>query len=220
MFTKKNKPDLFREQRRYLVDVLRKRGIFDEAVLKAIGELPRELFVSSSNSNRAYDDTALPIESGQTISQPYTVAFMTNELKVFNGCKTLEVGTGSGYQAALLYLMGARVFTVERISGLFESARKLFSELGMNIAIRYGDGTLGWQEHQPFQRIIITAAAPSAPKILLEQLAVGGIMVIPIGDRESQAMHVIERVSAEKFTTKVHDRFKFVPLIGVEGWNG
>lgn len=219
MFANRQKPDLLREQRRSLVEQLRHRGISDENVLTAINQLRREDFVQGNLSGRAYDDNALPINCGQTISQPYTVAFMTEQLKVFKGCKALEIGTGSGYQSALLYMLGAKVYTVERIYELFESSKKLFSALEMRILTKFGDGTIGWLEYQPFDRIIVTAAAPSVPKALSEQLAVGGIMVIPIGDRDAQAMYVIKRLDENNFNTKVHDRFKFVPLIGVEGWS-
>jgi protein-L-isoaspartate(D-aspartate) O-methyltransferase len=209
---------LFAEKRRILIDALRKRGIDDEKVLDVMGKIPRELFVLPTFINKSYDDTALPIESDQTISQPYTVAYMTSMLEVNVGEKVLEIGTGSGYQACVLAMMGAKVFTIERIQNLFETARKKFQELGLNIHTRFGDGTIGWREHAPYNGIIVTAAAPSVPNALLEQLAFGGRLVIPVGDKDTQTMHIIERVDEETFQEIKTEKFKFVPLIGKEGW--
>lgn len=210
--------DYFREQRRAMVELLRQKGIDDERVLEVMGKLPREIFINPSLHNRAYEDTALPIDCNQTISQPYTVAFMTSLLKVEPNNKVLEIGTGSGYQACLLYLLGARVFTVERILELFEQANKKFHELGFNINTRYGDGTLGWKEFAPYDRIIVTAASPRIPPSLKEQLAIGGRMVLPVGNKSSQVMCLVERISENEFKEYRNDHFKFVPLIGKEGW--
>lgn len=208
-----------KEQRIKLVKELRNKGIEDENVLYAISILPREKFILPSFINRAYDDVALPIDCNQTISQPYTVAYMTSELKVSKGDKVLEIGTGSGYQACLLAIMGAKVFTIERIPELYEKSKLLFNEFRFQINSRLADGTLGWREFAPFNGIIVTAAAPKVPNTLKEQLAVQGRLVIPIGDKISQTMHIITRLSEDEFEEKVSDKFKFVPLIGKEGWN-
>jgi protein-L-isoaspartate(D-aspartate) O-methyltransferase len=210
--------DFFKEQRRALVELLRRKGIDDERVLKAMNELPRERFINPSFYNRAYDDNALPIDCNQTISQPYTVAFMTSLLKVKEGDKILEIGTGSGYQACLLYLMGARVFTIERILELYEQSNSIFHDFGYNINIRFGDGTLGWKAFAPFDGIIITAASPKVPVILKEQLAVKGKMVVPVGGKNSQTMFIVERIGEKEYKEYKTDQFKFVPLIGKEGW--
>lgn len=209
----------FKEQRLKLVKELRKKGIDDENVLYAISILPREKFVLPTFINRAYEDVALPIDSNQTISQPYTVAYMTSQLKITKGDKVLEIGTGSGYQACLLAIMGAKVFTIERISELFEKSKKIFHEFRFQINSRLADGTLGWREFAPYNGIIVTAAAPKVPNALKEQLAIQGRLVIPIGDKISQTMYIITRISEEEYDEKISDRFKFVPLIGKEGWS-
>ena len=219
MRTSHNDKFKFLQQRKYLIDSLRRRGNLDNAVLDAMLELPREIFLGSAFQLRSYEDTALPIDCNQTISQPYTVAYMTGELKIKKDDKILEIGTGSGYQACLLYLLGARVFTVERITELFEKSNLLFKELGMSINTRIGDGSLGWREFAPFDGIIVTAAAPKPPKSLMEQLAIGGRLVIPIGDKWSQTMYTIVREGENKYFEDKTDRFKFVPLIGKEGWD-
>ncbi len=205
-------------ERKELVDSLRHRGISDERVLGAIGRVERELFVEEPFVNRAYEDNALPICCSQTISQPYTVAFMTQCLDVREGEKVLEVGTGSGYQAAILVELGARVFSIERIHELLEEARKLFDRLAYRVATKVGDGTVGWTEFAPFDGIIVTAGAPCIPDPLVKQLADGGRLVIPIGDLDIQRLHVIHR-DGERFDTKEIYGFKFVPLIGTKGWN-
>jgi protein-L-isoaspartate(D-aspartate) O-methyltransferase len=208
----------FNERRRQLVAALKNRRELDPQVLDAMLELPRELFISPALSGRAYEDNALPIDCNQTISQPYTVAYMTSLLKVKNGDKILEIGTGSGYQASLLYLLGAKVFTIERISLLLEKATKAFAAAGFSITTRLGDGTLGWRDFAPFDGIIVTAAAPDVPKPLLEQLAIRGRLVLPIGDKSVQTMYLIEKIDEQNFSRQTTDRFKFVPLIGKEGW--
>lgn len=201
-----------------LIDTLRSKGISDERILNVMSYLPREDFVGSSFINRAYDDIALPISSGQTISQPYTVAFMTSLLQVREGDKILEIGTGSGYQACLLFLLGARVFTVERIQELYIEANMKFKTNGYQINTRFGDGSLGWKEFAPYDGIIVTAASPAAPESLKMQLGVGGRLVIPIGNKDTQTMFVIERMDESTFHEYQSDKFKFVPLIGKEGW--
>lgn len=208
----------FLEKRRQLVELLKRRGINDERVLEAIAALPREYFVSSAFQNRAYEDNALPIDCNQTISQPYTIAFMTQLLKVKEGDRVLEIGTGSGYQASILYLLGANIFTIERIRELYLKSIERFKYFGFNINSRHGDGTIGWKEFAPYDGIIVTAAAPKVPQPLIEQLAIGGRLVVPVGDKTSQAMHLVIKKDENNFTEEKIDRFKFVPLIGKEGW--
>ncbi len=210
--------DPYAELRHALVVHLRQRGIRDERVLAAMEELPRELFVHPAFVHRAYEDVALPLGYGQTISQPYTVAFMTSLLEVQPGDTVLEIGTGSGYQAALLALMGARVYTVERQWELYQRARQLFARLGLPIQTRFGDGSLGWREHAPYDGIIVTAGAPHVPKPLLEQLAIGGRLVIPVGGAQSQTLLRVRRLSELDYETEEFGEFRFVPLIGKEGW--
>ncbi len=207
----------FREKRLYLINHLRKKGI-SENILEAMEKLSREKFVGSGMHHRAYEDTALPIECSQTISQPYTVAFMTEKLDVQKDDKILEIGTGSGYQAALLALLGARVFTIERIPELYEKANQLFRQWGLKINTRLGDGSLGWKEFAPYDGIIVTAAAPKIPEPLLDQLKIGGKMVIPIGDLSSQDMFTITKTGENEYSQDVTKSFKFVPLIGKKGW--
>jgi protein-L-isoaspartate(D-aspartate) O-methyltransferase len=210
--------DQYAEPRAHLVEHLRAKGINNEHVLKAIGSVPRELFVHQGFVHRAYEDVALPIGNNQTISQPYTVAFMTSRLNVQPGMKILEIGTGSGYQAAVLETLGAHVFSVERQQDLFEKTGKLFEDLGITVAMALGDGTLGWPEYAPYDGIIVTAGAPFAPEPLKQQLAIGGRLVIPIGDEESQTLHVFKRTGKNEFQDMPFGDFKFVPLIGREGW--
>ena len=208
----------FEHERADMIALLRQRGIKDELLLHALQRVEREQFVLPAFINRAYDDSALPITSGQTISQPYTVAFQTEKLQVGKDSKVLEIGTGSGYQAAVLAEMGCRVFTIERHMDLHLQARKLLEKLGYRVAARCGDGTVGWNEYAPYEGIIVTAAAPEVPQPLLDQLAEGGRMVIPVGDLEVQAIRVITRIGNRFESADAHG-FKFVPLIGKEGWN-
>ena len=207
-----------KEKRRLLIQQLRKRGIKDENVLNAMNKIPREYFIDPAIINRTYDDAALPIDCEQTISQPYTVAYMTEALKIEKGDKILEIGTGSGYQACVLYEMGAKVFTIERIKNLYESSKEIFSNLNININQRLGDGTLGWQDMAPFQGIIVTAAAPKIPNLLKQQLAIGAKLIIPVGDKNTQIMYIVEREADSEFIETSTDSFKFVTLIGKEGW--
>lgn len=207
----------FDVERREMVELLRKRGIRDEKLLHVMESVERHLFVEQPFTTRAYDDSALPIGHSQTISQPYTVAFMTEALELQGGEKVLEIGTGSGYQAVVLAGMGARVFTIERNLDLLESARKRFDRMKMKIVSKGGDGTVGWNEYQPYDGIIVTAGAPEVPEPLLKQLKDGGRLVIPIGDLEIQALQVFRRNGTE-FERREHLGFKFVPLIGKKGW--
>ncbi len=200
-----------------MIALLKDRGITDSRILRSMALIDRHLFIPAPFTNRTYEDSALPIGKGQTISQPYTVAFMTQTLGVKEGDKILEVGTGSGYQAALLAEMGARVFTIERHLDLLASARKLFDKLGYRIVSKAGDGTVGWNEFAPFNGIIVTAGAPDVPKPLLSQLADGGKLVIPVGDLEIQTLTVCTR-NGERFDRREIEGFKFVPLIGKMGW--
>jgi len=200
-----------------MIDLIRQRGITDERLLRAMKTVDRREFVQIAFLNRSYDDCALPIGHSQTISQPYTVAVMTEALEVEPGDKVLEIGTGSGYQAALLAEMGARVFTIERNMELLTSARKRFEKLHYEIVSKCGDGTIGWKDFAPYDGIIVTAGAPEAPKPLLNQLNDDGVLVIPIGDLDIQNIHIVRRVK-DKFETREAVGFKFVPLIGKKGW--
>lgn len=208
----------FEEDREDMILLLQQRGIADEKLLRAMQRVERHQFVLPTFLNRAYDDTALPIASGQTISQPYTVAFMTEKLQVGKDSKVLEIGTGSGYQAAILAEMGCRVFTIERHMELHLQARKLLERLGYRVASRCGDGTVGWNEFAPYDGIIVTAAAPEVPQPLLDQLADGGRLVIPVGDLDIQSIRVVTR-RGDKYESLDAQGFKFVPLIGKKGWN-
>lgn len=208
---------LLEEEKRKLVEGLWSKGIKDESVLKAIYDIPREKFISDALRKFAYDDNALPIECAQTISQPFTVAYMTQVMAIKPGDKILEIGTGSGYQAAVLCKLGATVYSVERIEKLYENASVLLPELGFEVNLKLDDGTLGWEENAPFDKIIVTAGAPDVPHHLVEQLNIGGKLVIPVGDQQTQRLLEITRTETG-IEKKFYDYFKFVPLIGAEGW--
>jgi protein-L-isoaspartate(D-aspartate) O-methyltransferase len=208
----------FEQERTDMIALLRQRGIKNELLLKSMQKVEREQFVLPAFINRAYDDGALPIASGQTISQPYTVAFQTEKLQVGKDSKVLEIGTGSGYQAAVLAEMGCRVFTIERHMELHLQARKLLEKLGYRVAARCGDGTVGWNEFAPYDGIVVTAAAPEVPQPLLDQLADGGRLVIPVGTMEAQSIQIVTR-QGNQFDSGEEKGFKFVPLIGKKGWN-
>jgi len=201
-----------------MVALLRDRQITDARILKAMETVERHLFVPEPFTGKAYEDSALPIGKGQTISQPYTVAFMTQALGVRPGDKILEIGTGSGYQAAVLAVIGARVFSIERDLELLAGARKLFDRLGYRIATKGGDGTVGWNEFSPYNGIIVTAGAPDVPQPLVRQLAEGAKLVIPVGSLQYQTLIVITR-RGEEFERREIEGFKFVPLIGKMGWS-
>ncbi len=203
----------------HLAEELRLKGIDNEMVLKAIASLRREWFVPEGFKTRAYDNEALPIACGQTISQPYTVARMTQLLNPFEGMKVLEVGTGSGYQAALLSLLGAQVWSIERMPELLETARNRFEEHGFKIATRLGDGSVGWNEFAPYDGVIVTAGAPKISSSLMNQLSVGGQLVIPVGEKKRQQLFVVRRLSDDEFDVTEHGEFRFVPLIGKRGWD-
>ena len=199
--------------RRKLVETLRRKGIADEAVLEAINAIPRHLFMDSGFIDHAYVDKAFPIAADQTISQPYTVARQTELLQVKSGDKILEIGTGSGYQCAVLLEMGATVYTIERQNELFKKTSRFLAKLGYKPKkMVFGDGYKGLPEFAPFDGIIVTAGAPFVPKPLLSQLKIGGRLVIPVGD-QVQEMWVYTRVSATEFKKKAYGSFRFVPLL-------
>jgi protein-L-isoaspartate(D-aspartate) O-methyltransferase len=200
-------------KRKRLVADLRKKGISDEDVLRAIDTVPRHLFMDPAFLSHAYVDKAFPISSGQTISQPYTVAVQTSLLRVKKRDKILEIGTGSGYQAAVLASMGAKVYTIERFRELFLKAQIIFTTLGYSADFFYGDGYAGKPQYGPFDGIIITAAAPLIPEALLSQLKTGGRLVIPVGTSESQVMTVVERTGPESYEHTEHGNFIFVPML-------
>ncbi|OGU61218.1 MAG: protein-L-isoaspartate O-methyltransferase [Ignavibacteria bacterium GWF2_33_9] len=201
-----------------LINSLIDKGIDDDKVLNAIKKVPREKFVPFQGYDKSYEDIALPIECNQTISQPFTVALMTSLLNVFDGAKVLEIGTGSGYQAAILSELKCDVYTVESIPTLYMNSQELLKKLDYQIHQKLSDGTLGWIEESPFDRIIVTSGAPEVPKSLLNQLQISGKMVIPVGDKIIQEMYLIIRESQDKYKTQRYGQFKFVPLIGAEGW--
>lgn len=206
-------------QRKSLIDLLKRKGISDPAVLEAMNTLPRHFFFDSALSSHAYEDKAFPIGEGQTISQPYTVAFQSSLLDISPGDKVLEIGTGSGYQAGILYLMGAQVHSIEYNQKLFESTKKFLSKLGIRIKHYCGDGSLGLPDKAPFDKIIVTAGAPVVPKALLHQLSLNGRMVIPVGDRKTQKMLRLTKKSPKNIVQESFEDFSFVPLLGEEGWS-
>lgn len=203
---------------RHLMEELRAKGITDSRVLQGIARTPRQEFVPAGFRRRAYENEALPIDCGQTISQPFTVAYMTQLLHPRKGMKVLEIGTGSGYQAAVLYNMGVNVWSVERIPELLREARERFERLGIRVATHLGDGTLGWNNFAPYDGIIVTAGAPTVPGTLVKQLTIGGLLIIPVGDKTMQRLEVIRRVSEDEYEVEDHGEFRFVPLIGRRGW--
>ena len=212
--------DNYREQgaRKKLVALLRERGISDEGVLTAIGKVPRHFFFDETFWNQAYKDIAFPIGDGQTISQPYTVAYQTELLHIQKGDKVLEIGTGSGYQTCVLLELGAKVFTIERQENLFRRTIQVLPKMGYHPQFFLGDGSMGIAEEAPYDKIIVTAGAPLVPEILLKQLKVGGILVIPVGDANEQKMVTVLRVSETDFEKIVLDTFRFVPLLGDQAW--
>ncbi len=200
-------------ERLKLVQILKEKGISDVKVLEAIAQVPRHLFFGNSIASHAYEDKAFPIASGQTISQPYTVAYQTELLDVKPGMKVLEIGTGSGYQAAILMNMGAQVYTIERIKQLFNEAKHRFQDLGYRPKYQgYGDGYKGLPIYAPFDRIIVTAAAPYIPEALIEQLKPGGKLVIPVG-KGKQRMKLVYKDTDGKIIETDHGLFRFVPML-------
>lgn len=210
--------DSYGGYRSRLVEVLRRKGVRDLSVLRAVQMVPRHLFVPESVRHRAYDDSALPIGSGQTISQPYVQARYMELIALTGREKVLEIGTGSGYQTALLAMLASMVFSVERVPHLAHAARSALADAGIrNVTILVGDGTLGWRPFGPYDAILVSAASPEVPAPLVEQLADGGRMVIPLGDRISQTLTLVERNGAEVRSRTVAD-VRFVPLVGEFGF--
>jgi protein-L-isoaspartate(D-aspartate) O-methyltransferase len=210
---------MYEPEKEELVNILKGKGITNERVLDAFKKVERHLFVPDIMKHHAYKDVALPIGYGQTISQPYTVAYMTQALDAQVNSKILEIGTGSGYQAAIIYAMGARVFTIERNFDLYNLALSVFDKMNCKIASRCSDGTIGWEEFSPYDGIIVTAGGPTVPISLKKQLAIGGKLVIPVGDKQIQTLNIITKESEDNFTTREVPYFAFVPLIGKDGWN-
>tara|TARA_B100001142_G_C14228483_1_gene614439 strand:+ start:425 stop:1075 length:651 start_codon:yes stop_codon:yes gene_type:complete len=207
--------DSFRHKglRNQLINELQEKGIKNTKVLDAINTIPRHLFIDNAFINFAYQDKAFPIGFGQTISQPYTVAFQTQLLELNPYEKVLEVGTGSGYQSAALCLLDADVYTVERQRELFKKTKVFLPKLGYNCSFFYGDGYKGLPQFSPFDKIIVTCGAPFIPKELLTQLKIGGRMVVPIGDGDIQVMHLIEKISDKENRITTHGDFSFVPML-------
>ncbi|MDX5345960.1 MAG: protein-L-isoaspartate(D-aspartate) O-methyltransferase [Hymenobacteraceae bacterium] len=204
--------------RNALVKQLREKGVTDERVLSAIGAVPRHFFFEKAFIEHAYQDKAFPIGEGQTISQPYTVAYQTELLQVETNSKVLEIGTGSGYQCCVLLQITPNVYTIEYNRNLYLKASRFFAAMNLHPKHFCGDGSQGLPQYAPFDRILVTAGAPATPRSLLEQLTIGGILVIPVGDSKSQKMLRITRVEENEFTKEEFDNFKFVPLLGKSGW--
>lgn len=199
--------------RKNLIDGLRLKGITDEEVLRAMNVIPRHVFMEPAFLNHAYVDKAFPISSGQTISQPYTVAIQTSLLQVKKRDKVLEIGTGSGYQAAILAEMGVRVYTIERYRELYLKAQRTLSSLGYSAHFFYCDGYEGKPQYGPYDGIVITAAAPEVPETLLQQLKTGGRLVLPLGKNDFQVMTVVKRIGPDSFEYSSHGNFVFVPML-------
>jgi protein-L-isoaspartate(D-aspartate) O-methyltransferase len=210
--------DSYGGYRSRLVEILQRKGVRDLSVLRAVQMVPRHLFVPESVRHRSYDDTALPIGSGQTISQPYVQARYLELVGLTGEEKVLEIGTGSGYQTALLGLLASMVFSVERVPHLAQNARTALAASGIrNVTVLVGDGTLGWRPFAPYDSILVSAASPEIPAPLVEQLAPGGRMVIPLGDREAQTLTLVER-EADGVRTSTMGDVRFVPLVGEFGF--
>jgi protein-L-isoaspartate(D-aspartate) O-methyltransferase len=207
-----------RDRSRMVEEQLARRGISDTRVLEAMGRVPRHLFVEEALRDRAYGDHPLPIGEQQTISQPYIVALMTSLLRLSDQEKVLEIGTGSGYQTAVLALLARRVCSIERVASLATRARALLESQGFtNVWVRVGDGTLGWLDEAPFDRILVTAGAPAVPAPLFEQLAEGGRMVMPIGDTTNQTLTLVEKIDGA-MRTSAHGDCTFVKFVGRYAW--
>lgn len=203
--------------RNKLVKKLRLKGIKDEQVLNAIGKVPRHVFFNTALLSHAYEDKAFPIGQGQTISQPFTVAFQSEKLEIKAGDKVLEIGTGSGYQASVLLELGAKVFTIEYNRKLYDHTKDFLPTLGYKPYFLYGDGSKGYPARAPYDKIIVTAGAPVIPVALTDQLSEGGILIIPVGDRTRQMMIKIKKEKG-KLIREEFDYFAFVPLLGDDGW--
>ena len=207
--------------RRQLVKKVRSQGIKDERILAAIGKIPRHFFLSDSALiEHAYEDKAFPIGEGQTISQPYTVAFQTALLQVKPGDKVLEIGTGSGYQALVLLELGADLYTIEYQKKLYERTRTFLPKMGYRPHFFQGDGSTGLKHFAPYDKIIVTAGAPAVPTALIDQLKVGGMLVIPVGNAKVQKMLRLTKTEVQKIKKEEFTDFRFVPLLGEDGWQG
>ena len=217
----KDNKDIFSLARERMVrDQIEARGIKDKRLLNVMRKIPRHLFVEEALRNQAYNDYPLPIGEGQTISQPYIVALMTEALELKGQEKVLEIGTGCGYQTAILAELAQSVFTIERIPTLMQSAKAILDSLGyFNVAYKTGNGTLGWPEVAPFQGIIVTAAAPEIPQPYVEQLEPGGKMIIPLGDKFSQVLYKIIKLPDGRIKKQYLCGCRFVPLVGIYGWS-
>ena len=207
-------------KRQYMVETqIIARGIKDKMVIDALRKIPRHLFLDEALWPQAYEDHAMPIGEKQTISQPYIVAFMTEALQVTDKQKVLEIGTGSGYQTAILAEIADQVYSIERIPSIAKRARKVFDKLQYrNVVITIGDGTSGWKEHSPYDGIIVTASSPKVPKPLLGQLAIGGRLVIPIGEESGQGLMVFTKEDENNYTEENYGECRFVKLVGEYGW--
>lgn len=205
--------------RKKLVDDLREKGISDERVLSAINSVPRHLFMDNAFVEFAYQDKAFPIGAGQTISQPYTVAFQTQLLEIEEGDKILEIGTGSGYQTCVLVELRARVFSIERHKSLYLKTKKFLSELNYSARLFFGDGYKGLPSYAPYDKILVTAAAPVIPRDLKDQLKIGGLMVLPFGEGVTQRMLRLTKISETDFEQEQFGNFSFVPMLGNKSFN-
>ena len=204
--------------RRKLIKIIKRKGIDNLKVIDAISKVPRHFFFDDAFIEHAYQDKAFPIGEGQTISQPYTVAFQSQLLDPGIDDKILEIGTGSGYQACILLEMGVKLFSIEYNKTLYDKTKKMLPFMGYRPVLKYGDGSLGWPIQAPFDGILVTAGAPVVPDALLEQLKIGGKLVIPVGDNTMQKMLLITRNTESDYVTKEFDNFSFVPLLGKQGW--
>ena len=207
-----------RGMRRALIRILAEKGINDPKVLNALEKVPRHAFFDKAFLEHAYEDKAFPIGEGQTISQPYTVAVQTELAQIEPGDKVLEIGTGSGYQCCILLELGADVYTIEYLKPLYLQARKLLTSMGYKAHFIHGDGSKGLRAYAPYDKIIVTAGAPSVPEILIEQLATPGKLVIPVGGSKRQKMVTIRKLPENKIIKQEHNYFSFVPLLGEQGW--
>ena len=207
-----------RQRVRMVEEQLRVRGICEPRLLAAMGKIPREEFVAQEELGNAYGDHPLPIGAGQTVSQPYIVAAMVGALELRPTDRVLEVGTGTGYEAAILGELAAEVWTIERHAELAMKAREILARLGyVNVHVMVGDGSVGLPQHAPFDKILVAAAAPKIPESLVAQLADGGRLVVPVGSRFEQQVQVVRKLGPETFVA-LHDLCRFVPLVGEEGW--
>lgn len=212
--------DNYREQgaRKKLVATLKEKGITDRRVLEAIGKVPRHFFFDETFWVQAYKDIAFPIGDGQTISQPYTVAYQTELLHVERGDKVLEIGTGSGYQTCILMELGATVYTIERQENLYHRTCQVLPYMGYRPHFFLGDGSKGIPDHAPYDKVLVTAGAPFVPEVLLVQLQIGGVLVIPVGNEKEQKMLTVIRVGEQDYERIELDTFRFVPLVGDQAW--